>query len=95
MVRTLAADYRYRDKVDAVADIYVTKDAEGARKIFEFESAAGSKPVALGQEGRLYGASLTFRKGPYFVRLVAYQQDPRIAEALVELARGIEKKLVP
>jgi hypothetical protein len=69
------------------------KGAAGARKVFESEPEAGSQPVALGEAGRLYGASLTFRKGPHFVRLVAYQADPRIGTALGELARGIETRL--
>ena len=71
------------------------KAAAGARKIFESEPEVGSQPVALGEAGRLYGASLTFRKGPRFVRLVAYQSDPRIGTALCELARGIETRLGP
>lgn len=60
-----------------MADIYVMKAAAGARKIFESEPEAGSQPLALGEAGRLYGASLTFRKGSHFVRLVAYQPDPQ------------------
>ena len=91
--RTLTADYRYQDKIDAVADIYVMRAPEGARKILEGEPATGSRPVGLGEAGRLYGASLTFSKGPYFVRLVAYQDAPQVGQALVELARAIEKNL--
>jgi ferredoxin len=95
VVRVETTGYRYEDRVDAVADIYVMKATAGARKIFESEPEAGSKPVALGEAGRLYGASLTFRKGPRFVRLVAYQADPQIGSSLGELARGIEPRLGP
>jgi hypothetical protein len=38
---------------------------------------------------------LTFRKGPYFVRLTAYQEDPEVGKALLELGRAVEKKLSP
>jgi formate hydrogenlyase subunit 6/NADH:ubiquinone oxidoreductase subunit I len=95
VVRTLATDYRYQNRVDAVADVYVMKTAEGARKVFESEPDMNSRSIPLGEAGRLYGASLTFRKGSYFVRLVAYQPEPRIGSALTELARGIGKRLNP
>jgi len=91
--KTLTADYRYKDKSDAVADVYVMSAPGGARSVFESESALGSEPVELGDGGRLYKGSLTFRKGPYFVRLVAYQDAPDVQDALVALGRGIERRL--
>jgi hypothetical protein len=91
--RTLTTDYRYHDKVEAVADIYVMKAPEGARKIFDAESSVGSQPAQIGDAARLFQSSVVFRKGPYFVRLVAYQEDPEMGKALTELARAIEQKL--
>ena len=91
--RTLTADYRSGDSIEATADVYVMATAEGPRKIMDSESAAESQPVVIGDAARFYGASLIFRKGPYLVRLVAYEQSPEVAKALVELARGIERKL--
>jgi polyferredoxin len=91
--KTLTTDYRYRDRVEATADVYVMKASEGARKIFDSESSVGSKPILIGEAGRLSRASLVFRKGPYFVRLVAYEEAPELPDALVALGRAIEKKL--
>jgi len=91
--RTLTADYRYQDKTDAVVDIYVMRNPDGARKILESESAVGSQTLSLGDAGRLYGASLTFRRGRYFVRLVAHEEARRVTEALVNLGRGIDARL--
>jgi hypothetical protein len=91
--KTLTADYRYREKSDAVADVYVMSAPDGARSILESESALGSEPVQLGDGGRLYKGSLTFRKGLYVVRLVAYQDAPDVQDALVALGRAIERKL--
>jgi len=91
--RTLTANYRYRGGLEAVADIHVLAGAEGAAAIFESESAAGSHSVALGDAGRSYGQSLTFRKGPFFVRLVAFQDVAGVEAALVSLGRGIEARL--
>jgi hypothetical protein len=76
-----------------VADIYVMRNPDCARKILESESAVGSQTLSLGDAGRLYGASLTFRRGRYFVRLVAYEEAQQVTEALVKLGRGIDNRL--
>jgi hypothetical protein len=91
--RVLTADYRNQDKIEATADVYVMGSAEGAGKIFESEPSMDSQPVQIGDAGRLYRGSLTFRKGPYFVRLIAYQDTPNAGIALEDLGRGIERKL--
>lgn len=91
--KTLTTDYRFRNRFDAVADIYVMSAAGGAQKILESEPSVESKPFHLGDAARLYAASLTFRKHRYFVRLVAYEQTPETGEALVELGRAIENRL--
>ena len=91
--KTLTADYRYGDSIEATADVHVMATADGPRSIMDSESAADSQPLALGDAARLYEASLIFRKGRYFVRLVAYKQSPEVGKVLVELARRIERKL--
>jgi len=93
--KTLAADYRYQNKIEAVADIYVMKTPGGARKIFESESGDGSQRIPLGDDARLFPSTLSFSKGRYFVRLTAYQEAQENAKALTDLARAIEKKLGP
>ena len=91
--KTLTADYRYQDKVDAVADIYQMSAPAGAQKIFSAESSTDSQPVQVGDEGRLYKSSLVFRKGSCLVRLTAYEESPEVSKGLVDLARGIESRL--
>jgi polyferredoxin len=91
--RTLTSPYKFQKRIDAVADVYFMKNADGARRIFEFESAMGSRDGAVGDASRLYGSSLTFRKGACFVRLTAYEDAPAVAGGLVELARAIEHRL--
>ena len=90
---TLTANYRHEAEIEAVADVHVMGTLDGARKIMESEPAVGSQAVQLGDAGRLYGVSLTFRKGRYFVRLVAYQDAPQVGGALLELGRAIDSKL--
>jgi polyferredoxin len=91
--RTLTASYRYRETVEAVADAHLMESLAAARSLFESEPSAGSHLVALGDAARSYGQSLTFRRGAFFVRLVAYQDAPETEPALVSLARGIDRKL--
>jgi len=93
VVRTFTTDYRHTDQFEAVADIHVMRNAAGARKILESESAEGSQPLSLGDAGRHYGASLIFRRGRYFVRLVAYQEAPQMPQDLEDLGRAIEARL--
>ena len=89
VVKTLTSDYRFNGKTDAAVDVYVMGNAAGAQKIYDSESAEGSQPLALGDAGRYAKGSLTFRQGPYFVRLVAYEDSPEIAAALAALARTL------
>ena len=65
----------------------------GARKILETGLTKDVKTVQLGDEGVQYAQSVTFRKGPYLVRIVAYESTPDTPQALVALAHGVEAKL--
>jgi len=91
--KTLTADYRFREKLEAVTDIHLLKTSEGARKLFESESSKESQHAPLGDDARLSKGMLTFYHGPYFVRLVAYKDDPEVAKALFDLGRAIDRKL--
>ena len=91
--QTLTADYRFQGKIDAVVDIYVMSSAEGARKIFPTDSPAGSQRPKIGDLALLSRGSLTFRKGVYFVRVVAYKETPEISKALLDMGRAIERRM--
>jgi hypothetical protein len=91
--QAMTADYRYQNKVDAVADIFVMSAPSGAAKVFESQPAAGSQSLPLGDAARLYKGSLTLRKGRFFVRLVAFSDVPEVPDALTALGRGIASRL--
>ncbi len=92
--KTLTADYRYKNKFEAVVDIHIMQAPEGAMKIFDSDSAVESESMNLGDRGRRWQGSLVFTKGRYYVRLAAFkQEDPEVGKALEELARAIEQKL--
>jgi hypothetical protein len=93
VVKTLTSDYRYKLVSDAAVDVYVMSAAAGARKIYDAESKEGSQALAIGDAGRYAKGCLTFRQGPYFVRLVAYDNSPDMATALEALARALSAKL--
>ncbi len=88
--RTLTANYRRRDRLEAVADVHEMKNAAAAQGIFESEQAAGSHACDAGDQCRLYGQMLTFRRGRCFVRLTAYQNPPDIGDALTGLAKSVD-----
>jgi hypothetical protein len=90
---TSTADYKFSDRTQAVADIYTMSAADGAKSIFESEPAVGAASAPIGDAARLYSQSLVFRKGPYLVRIVAYQVSPQLPQALLDLGHGIERKL--
>jgi len=91
--RTLTTDYVYQGKVEATVDVYVMSAAGGAQKILDSEPSNSSRAVQVGDAGRLYRGSLTFRKGRYFVRVVAYEESPDLGDALVALGHGLEGRL--
>jgi Family of unknown function (DUF6599) len=93
VVTTSTSDYKYQGRVEAVVDIYKMKDTAGAQSIFDASMSRGAKNVQLGDSGMMYEQSVSFRKGHYLVHIVAYEDTPETAGALMSLAHGVEEKL--
>ena len=93
VISTSTSDYKYGGQLEAVVDVHFMNDAVGARKIMETGKSGDAKTFQLGDSGMAYGQSVIFRKGPYLVRIVAYESTPTTQDALLALARGIEAKL--
>jgi len=91
--QAFTADYRYQDKTDVVADIFIMRTAEGPRKLLESEWSPEAKRVAIGDDARLYAASLVFRKDRYLVRIIAYEEPPEIGKALLAFGQAIERRI--
>lgn len=87
------ADYRFRDKLDAVVDIYRMATTAGAESLFASEPAMDAQFAALGDGARVYSQSLVFRKGFYLVRITGYEDSAEMKPALLALARHIEQRL--
>jgi hypothetical protein len=93
VVSTATSDYKYQNQLDAVVDVYTMGDSAGARKILESGGSSGARKVEVGDSGLAYEQSVTFRKGPYLVRIVAYEATPGAQQALLALAHGVEARL--
>jgi hypothetical protein len=93
VVSTATSDYKYQGQLEATVDVYTMKDAAGARKILESGQTGDASRVQLGDAGIAYAQSIIFRKGPFLVRIVAFETTPDSAQALLALAHGVEAKL--
>jgi len=93
VVSTSTSDYKYQNQLEAVVDVYTMGDSNGARKILETGQTKDAKSVQLGDAALTYAQSVTFRKGPYLVRIVAYESTPDAPQALLALAHAVEAKL--
>jgi len=93
VVSTATADYNYQARLEAVVDVHTMKNSDGARTILAGAQAGTAHPVQLGDGGVAYPQSITFRKGVYLVRIVAYQSYGDGPQALLALAHGVEAKL--
>lgn len=93
VVTTSTSDYKYQGKVEATADVFAMRDVTGAKKMLDAGSPTGGKQLAIGDGGITFAQNVLFRKGPYLVRIVAYQGDADTPLALSGLARAIADKL--
>jgi hypothetical protein len=93
VISTATSDYKCKGHLEAVVDVYTMGNSAGAQKILETGQTKDAKRVQLGDAGLAYEQSVTFRKGPYLVRIVAYESSPDGPQALLALARGVEAKL--
>lgn len=93
VVSTTTSDYKYQGSLEAVVDVFTMADAGGAAKVMGTRQTPDAKTVQLGDGGVQMAQSVVFRKGAYFVRIVAYEATPDGPQALVTLAHGIEAKL--
>jgi hypothetical protein len=91
--KTVTADYRHRSGLQATADVFVMSDGLGSRQLFGAEPGTDTKGVSLGEVARVYSSSLVFRKGRYFVRVVAFGEGIKVPVQLVDLAHAIDEEL--
>lgn len=93
VVSTSTSDYKYQGHLEAVVDVYTMSGGAGARTILEAGKSGEAQAVQLGDAGLAYAQSVSFRKGPYLVRVVAYESAHGTQDALLALAHGVADRL--
>jgi len=93
VVSTSTSDYKYKGQLEAVVDVYKMSGPDGAQTILEHGKTKDAKVISVGEEALQYAQSVTFRKGPYIIRIVAYEAGSQTSDALVALAHGVEANL--
>lgn len=93
VVSTSTSDYKYQGQLEAVVDVYRMGGPDGAQTILERGQTKEAQSVSVGDEGLQYSQSVSFRKGSYLVRIVAYESSAATPQALMALAHGVEANL--
>jgi hypothetical protein len=93
VVSTATSDYKYQGQLESVVDVYTMGGPDGAQTILERGQTKDAQSVRLGDEGLQYAQSVSFRKGRYLVRIVAYESSASTPQALMALAHGVEANL--
>lgn len=93
VMTTSTSDYKYEGQLEAVVDVHAMRDVTGAQTIMANLQSKEAKPIQLGDAGIEFTQSISFRKGIYVVRIVAYQSTPETGTALMALARGFEARM--
>jgi hypothetical protein len=93
VVSTATSDYKFQGQLEAVVDVYTMGGPDGAQTILERGQTKDAQSAHLGDGGLQYAQSVSFRKGPYLVRIVAYQSSASAPQALMALAHGVEANL--
>ncbi|MFP5276024.1 MAG: DUF6599 family protein [Acidobacteriota bacterium] len=93
VISASTSDYKYQGQLEATVDVYTMGAASGAGAILDKQSTRDAQAVALGDAGIAFEQSVLFRKGPRFVRIVAYEATPQTQQALLALAHGVEARL--
>ena len=93
VVSTATSDYKFQGQIEAVVDVYTMGGPDGAQTILERGQTKEAQTAQVGDEGLQYSQSVSFRKGPYLVRIVAYQSSASAPQALMALAHGVEANL--
>ncbi len=87
------ADYK-KDSVEIVADVYRFNSGVNAYGLYSMLRPEDAEVIRLGTEGYLSPSSIQFVRGPYLVRVVAYDDSDETSLALVNLAYALNKLFV-
>ncbi len=91
--RELAVGHYVLDEgVEVMAEVYAMETPAAASEMFDLEQgerASGS----VGEEAAVATQSMAFRRGPYYVKLIAYSPEDGLQSKLEELGAAIDTRL--
>jgi hypothetical protein len=93
VITTSTSDYKYKGNLEATVDVYTMTNSNGAKTIFDADPQGNSTSAPIGDAARVFQQSVVFRKGPYLIRIVAFDAAPGTSDALLILAHGVDKRL--
>ena len=76
VVSTSTSDYKYQGQLEAVVDVYTMGDSTGAQDHSGDRQSRMRRAFNWAMRALHYAQSVNFRKGPYLVRIVAYESTP-------------------
>ena len=86
-------DYRSPEGKEAVVDLFYMKNQRAAAAVFAGEHPADSLDVGIGDKSLFVTGSLVFVRGPYFVRITAFEQDSTLNRQLLKLGKALDEGL--
>ena len=90
--KVVTMDYKNQKK-QLVVDIYEMRDPKNTFGIYSYERASKYNFVKVGVQGYQEGTTLTFWKGNYYVKVIAYDKSAETKSALMTFGKAIEKKI--
>jgi hypothetical protein len=91
--RVIAASYAGDDSASLQVEIYRMQSAEAAYGVFSMMVSPSGRPVALGDEARLYDEYLLMWSGRYFVSITALGATARHERVLTTFAASIARRI--
>ncbi len=92
-IEMASAEYKFGD-IEMTADIFKFEDDDHAYGLYAANRPPKPDFIRLGAEGIKTDVSVDFVKGPFYVKIIGFEESDLTAENVVVLAREIEK-LIP
>jgi hypothetical protein len=78
--------------VEASVEAYMMENPAVAAEMFSLEQGSGATQI-LGEEASVAAQSIAFRKGAYYVKLLAYSSGGQVRDHLSSLGKAVEEGL--
>ncbi len=91
--RVIVQDYRNGDGSRLSLEIFEMQSPDSAYGMFTFKRSPHGEPLDLGDDAQLADYYLNLRKGRYLVTITSLDQVESAREALLAIARALDKRI--